>query len=306
MKKYLTYAATVLLALCATACIKESLEPCPPEKAEAAVHIRAEKFLARPPYADKDLEENFNTRIHALSYFLYRDGVLVRQGDLDREAASTYSAGYTLRLDGLEEGSYRLGLAANAAGQTLRATAHSPEDLFIPYMKDGNGDDSFAITIPMEVHAGEPNSFDAVLHRLHGVTLMRFENIPEDITAIEVTLSNVASRTSITARPDTPAEVVKRIETREFPDRAQASFAVGTFATVPGTLTSCRLKLYAEDPLVPVYDRVAAQGLTIEGNQLLQLKVRFPEDETGELEFSIELDTHWDGSSEGGGTVIIK
>ena len=46
--------------------------------------------------------------------------------------------------------------------------------------------------------------------------------------------------------------------------------------------------------------------LRIERNQLLELTTRFKEDDfRGDIDFSVDVDTDWDGSNEGGGEVVI-
>ena len=66
------------------------------------------------------------------------------------------------------------------------------------------------------------------------------------------------------------------------------------------------MKLYAGDETVPVYDRMVTDTLRIERNQLLELTTRFKEDDfRGDIDFSVEVDTDWDGSNEGGGEVVI-
>lgn len=307
MKRYSTYISAALIALLSTACIRQKEEFCPPEVTQATVRIEAEKFLARPPYDPSEVEESFNTRIHSLSYRLYgEDGNLIRQGKLDQEAAATASSAYTLQLDDLPYDSYSMELVANTPEYAMSGDTDSPGGRSILYQREGNGEDNFAIAFPLEVRNGEDNSFDAVLHRLHGVTKFRFENIPDNISAVEVTLTNVAARSTASGRYDLPIEVTKRMDVKNFPSREQAAFAVGTFATVPGTQTSWRLRLYASDEAAPLYDGIAAEGLLIEGNQLLELGTRFPEGGTGDLEFTVNMNTQWDGSTEGGGTIIIK
>ena len=66
------------------------------------------------------------------------------------------------------------------------------------------------------------------------------------------------------------------------------------------------MKLYAGDETVPVYDRMVTDTLRIERNQLLELTTRFKEDDfRGDIDFSVDVDTDWDGSNEGGGEVVI-
>ena len=73
---------------------------------------------------------------------------------------------------------------------------------------------------------------------------------------------------------------------------------------LPGERTSWRLRLYGEDD-APLYDRVVTDTLRIECNQLIDLTARFEEgDFRGEIEFSVDVDTTWDGANEGGGEII--
>ena len=68
--------------------------------------------------------------------------------------------------------------------------------------------------------------------------------------------------------------------------------------------TSWRLRLYGEDD-APLYDRVVTDTLRIECNQLIELTARFKEgDFQEEIEFSVNVDTTWDGANEGGGEII--
>ena len=65
-----------------------------------------------------------------------------------------------------------------------------------------------------------------------------------------------------------------------------------------------RLRLYGEDD-APLYDRVVTDTLRIECNQLIDLTARFEEGVfRGEIEFSVDVDTTWDGANEGGGEII--
>ena len=51
--------------------------------------------------------------------------------------------------------------------------------------------------------------------------------------------------------------------------------------------------------------RDSTDTLRIECNQLIDLTARFEEgDFRGEIEFSVDVDTTWDGANEGGGEII--
>ena len=180
----------------------------------------------------------------------------------------------------------------------------APEARYIVYQGEKPGDDHFRADVPFEVTCPCRNEFEAVLQRVHGITRFRFENIPARIASVEVVLDNVGQRMPLCGEPDLACEVSKRIPAAQLRTRPAGSFTLGTFCTLPGVRTSWRLRLYGEDD-APLYDRVVTDTLRIECNQLIDLTARFEEgDFRGEIEFSVDVDTTWDGANEGGGEII--
>lgn len=180
----------------------------------------------------------------------------------------------------------------------------APEARYIVYQGEKNGDDHFRADVPFEVTCPCRNEFEAVLQRVHGITRFRFENIPAQIASVEVVLDNVGQRMPLCGEPDQGCEVSKRVTAAQLRTRAAGSFTLGTFCTLPGERTSWRLRLYGEDD-APLYDRVVTDTLRIECNQLIELTARFKEgDFQEEIEFSVNVDTTWDGANEGGGEII--
>lgn len=296
---YISFALFGLMA--AVSCVEEDLNACPPEGGGVTVALRVEKFQTRPPYGPSDLEESFGKRIHSLDYLLYADGRLLEQGSLE-DVGSTAGDSYLFRHNPLPFGTYRLAFVANTSASMMTGSTDAPESRFIVYQGENAGDDHLRADLPFEVTCPCSNEFETVLQRVHGVTRFRFENVPADVTAIEVSLDNVGERIPLSGEPDRPCEVIKRVGTADMTSKAAGLFTLGTFSTLPGTKSSWRLKLYAENDAVPVYEHLVTDTLRIERNQLLELKVRFKDtDFNGEVEFSVDIDTTWDGSNEGGG-----
>nr|WP_278499242.1 hypothetical protein [Alistipes onderdonkii] len=186
----------------------------------------------------------------------------------------------------------------------MTGTMDAPEARYIVYQGEKNGDDHFRADVPFEVTCPCRNEFEAVLQRVHGITRFRFENIPARIASVEVVLDNVGQRMPLCGEPDLACEVSKCVPAAQLRTRAAGSFTLGTFCTLPGVRTSWRLRLYGEDD-APLYDRVVTDTLRIECNQLIDLTARFEEgDFRGEIEFSVDVDTTWDGANEGGGEII--
>ena len=303
MKKlsYIPFAFLCLMS--AVSCIEEKLDPCPPQGGNVAVALRVEKFQTRPPYRPSDFEEGFAERIHSLYYLLYADGQLIEHGVADDIQAADGDC-YLFRRDALPLGAYRLAFVANVTPRMMTGTTDAPELRYIVYQGETNGDDHFRADLPFEVTCPCRNEFESVLQRVHGVTRFRFENIPAGITSVEVVLDNVGERMPLCGEPDLPCEVSKRVPTVQLMSRAGGTFTLGTFCTLPGVKTSWRLKLYGDDE-APLYDRVVTDTLRIECNQLIELKARFREDDpAGGIEFSVDVDTMWDGVNEGGGGTI--
>lgn len=298
--KNLSYISFALLGLLtAVSCIEEDLDACPPEGGSVTVAVHVEKFMTRPPYGPSDLEERFAQRIHSLRYLLYDDRRLIEQGELE-PIRSADDGSYLFRHDPLPFGTYRLALVANAAPDMMSGTTESAEHRFIDYQGPDDGDDHFHACLPFEVTCPCSNEFETVLQRVHGVTRFRFENVPAELSAIEVSLDNVGERIPLSGEPDRACEAVKRVRPADLKARNGGSFTLGTFSTLPGKRSSWRIKLYAQDDATPVYERLVTDTLRIERNQLLDLSVRFNDTQ---IEFWVDVDPSWDGSNDGGGGV---
>lgn len=298
---YTSFALLLALVAAATSCIDDDLDKCPPEGGKVEVVLRAEKFRTRPPYGADDLEADFGARIHALDYLLYAGGELLERGSLD-DAAAVRGGAYVFRHEPLPFGAYRLVFVANTAPDMLDGRPEAPEKYFILYQGADGGDDHFRADLPFEVTCPIRNGFETVLKRVYGVTRFRFENIPAEVAAVEVSLDRVGARIPLSGEPDLPCEVTKRVAVSDMEARTAGSFLLGTFPTLPGRRSTLRLKLYGENAAAPVYERTVTDTLRIVSNQLLGLTVRFEEgDFTGDIRFSVEVDTSWDGSTEGGG-----
>lgn len=302
--KSLFYLSSAFLCLMqATSCIEEDLDACPPVGGGVAITLRVEKFGTRPPYAPTDLEERFAARIHSLDYLLYADGRLIEQGNLG-DAGSTDGDSYVFRHDTLPFGAYRLAFAANATPDVMVGAPDAPELYCIAYQDEAKSDDYFRGDLSFDITCPYRNEFETVLRRVHGVTRFRFENIPDGIDAVEVSLDHVGARTPLSGDPDRACTVSKRVRVEDLAARTAGSFTLATFSTLPGMKTSWRLRLYGSEEK-PVYERIVTDTLRIESNQLIELATRFKEsDLQGEIEFTVNFDTSWDGSNEGGGGEI--
>lgn len=301
MKRILYITVALFCLAAAASCVEEDLDACPPDGGKVAITLRAEKFQARPPYAPDELEANFAARIRSLDYLLYAEGELIEQGRL-ADAPATSGNGYVFRHDALPFGSYRAVFAANVSPRIMTGRAESPENYFITYRGEKEGDDHFRADLPFEVTCPCSNEFETVLRRVYGVARFRFENLPAEIDAVEVSLDNVGERIPLCGDPNKSCVVAKRVSAADLAARSTGTVTLGTFPTLPGAKTSWRLKLYGRENDAPVYDQLVTDTLHIESNQLVELTARFRN--SGDIEFRVDMDTTWDGSNEGGGGEI--
>lgn len=304
MKRMLYTALASLGLLSAVSCIEEDLAVCPSGGGGVTVALCVEKFRTRPPYQLSDLEETFGTRIHSMQYLLYAEGRLIEQGSI-AGIQSVEGGSCLFRHDTLPFGAYRLAFIANTSASSMAGTADAPETYYITYQGTGREDDHFRADLSFEITCPYRNEFETVLQRVYGVTRFRFEQVPAEITSIEVSLDNVGERIPVCGEPDRSCKVAKRISTEELASRAGGTYTLGTFSTLPGMKSSWRMKLYAGDETAPVYDRLITDTLRIERNQLIDLKARFKEEDfRNGIEFLVDVNSSWDGSNEGGGEVM--
>lgn len=295
-KKRGAWALTLCLLL--SSCIKDDLKECPPPDSRVDVRLYVEKFQTAAPHAKTDLEAHFGDRVQRLYYYLYRDGTPVREGIAEDLGAVSDSA-YVLRFTELPMGNYRLTLVGNYDESVTEGSPGDPDAFFLVYPGADRTADYFTQVYPFTVDCTCPLTFGTVLERAQGVIRYNFRDIPAEATAIEVEMAPVGGRRSVAGRTDSPATAVRRFDLSALTDRSEASWAIGTFPTPDGTHTAWRLRVLAGD--TPLRDRLVTDTLTVRRNQLLDLSVAFPS-----LDFSVDMDNRWDGSSEGGSGEIAS
>lgn len=304
--KMLLYISFAIGCLSTAACIEQDLDACPPEGGGVEIALGVEKFRTRPPYGPEELEERFSERIQTLDYLLYAGDRLIDQGRLD-DAPYTDGASYVFRHEMLPFGSYRLALVANAEPAAMTGDKSAPENYFIAFRNEPDGDDHFRADLPFEVTCPCSNESKGVLRRVYGVARFRFENIPATVEAVEVTLDHVAQRMPLAGDASLAGAVTKRVDVSQMTSRAEGGFLLGTFPTPPEARTAWRIRLFGADATAPLYDRVVTDTLRIESNQLVDLTTRFrDEDFTADIDFAVDLDTTWDGSHDTGGGTILR
>ena len=293
--KILLFLSVLLFA----GCIRETLDPCP--TGDVKVNIYVEKFQAVTHNYQTDMEASFNTRIQDIHYFLFKEDALIEEGRITD--CSPYVAGpYTFERRGLDFGNYCLAVVGNCSAY-VGGTKTS--DLFFTYAGVDNKEDYFSVCFPFTVDCDCESEYNTYMERAHGVIRYTFNNIPQDISGIEVTMTNVADKKMIDGDYSGQIAVTKRVPIEEQARAEQAkkdlALILGTFPTSVGTRSAYQLRLYKNGEEQPWYDKTVTDTLTVQRNQLLEVAANFIGDVPN---FKVLINTAWDGSNWGGGTDI--
>lgn len=279
-------------------CIHETLDPCP--AGDVKINIYVEKFQAITHNYQTDMEPSFNTRIKDIHYFLFKDNVLLEEGRIPDCSPYTASS-YVFQRDGLEFGDYCLAVVSNCSAYV---GGNTPSDLFLTYAGVDNKEDYFATCFPFTVDCDCQSEYNIYMERTHGVIRYTFHNIPDYMSEIEMTMTNLGNKKMIDGDYSGQMEVTKRIPVKSL-KRSEAgndiTVVLGTFPTAKGTRSAYKLRLYKNGEEEPWYNETVTDTLTVRRNQLLDIAARFTE---ATLSFEVLINTAWEGTNWGGTTDI--
>lgn len=279
-----------------TGCVRETLDPCP--EGQVRIQIYVEKFQADTGNPLDDPEPNFNDRIKNLHYYLYKENTLQEQGVLT-DVQNTSDSSYLFQRSGLPFGDYRLLLIGNGGNEIIAGTPDHPDNLWIIYPGVDQTDDYFSASFPFTVDCNCTQHYRTGLMRTHGVIRYSFRDIPANVTAMEMSMSNITTKKQITGDYAETAEVTKRValDTRN----TDKDIVIGTFPTPGGQHSAYHLKIYTDHSAEPWYDKQVTDTLTVRRNQLLVITTRFTQSYP---QFEVIVDPKWDGSIPGGDTEL--
>lgn len=292
------------LLLCS--CINDDLDECPPEVGNIKINIYAEKFQNKSEDPLASREASFNTRLHHLYYYLYKGDKLLERGSVDDLSANTAPA-YSFERSNLDFGDYTLLVLGNCkAAGVITGTGDNRNELILNYPGIDTTDDFFTCVFPFTVNCDCTQEYDAGLQRVHGVIRCNIVNLPENISDVEISINGLSGKKTVTGNYSGNIEVSKRFPVVNAKARTRnQSYVLGTFPTANGQQSAYRLKLYSYGSDVPILDKVIADTLTVQRNQLLDMTTTFDENGiNGNIRFEILLGTEWDGSVDGGSTDI--
>ena len=293
--KVLMFLSVLLFA----GCISETLDPCP--VGDVKINIYVEKFQAVTHDFRTDMEVSFNTRIKDIHYFLFKDNALLDEGRIS-DCTPYVTSPYTFECRGLEFGDYCLAMVSNCSAYV---GGQAPADLYFTYAGVDNKEDYFAVCFPFRVDCDCQSEYNAYMERVHGVIRYTFSDVPNDISEMDVTMTNLGNKKLIDGDYSGKMEVTKRIPVGQLSraDKTDDDITVvlGTFPTTTGMRSAYRLQLYRNGENEPWYDETVTDTLTVRRNQFLDIATRF----TGDIpSFEVKINTAWDGSNSGGDTDI--
>lgn len=277
-------------------CIKDGQEDCP--DGTVRLNLYAEKFRNRSQNPLDDREPVFNNIISHLRYYLYRDDILREQGlvtNFTKSSADHYAFDFT----GLEYGNYKMVIVANSSKTALSGDYALADNLVITYPGALETEDFFTAVFPFTVNSSDPAEYEVGLLRTQGVIRYTFKNMPANISDIEMVMRNVCSEKWVTGDYKKTCEASRRYIIPLLRQTTTEDYIVGAFPNLIDQKAAYYLNIYRNRESEPYLRQLITDTLTVIRNQLLDIAVTF---NNGNLDFEIDMDSKWDGSSSGGET----
>ena len=296
MINYMNKIVALFFVLLLTGCIKDGEELCPPEP-KVKLHFFAEKFRNASQNPLDDREDIFCDRVTHLRYFLYKDNQLIENKVIDNLKDKSSNC-FSLSYDNLAYGNYKMVVVANAVNTLLEGDQSNADNLYIAYPGFSNTEDYFTAVFPFTVNSDEAKEYEVGLLRAHGVIRYTFDNLPSDITGVEVVMTNVHSEKWVTGDYKKACEANHTFIMKSgLRAETDGNFVIGTFPTPANERSAYQMNLYRNGEDAPYFSQVISDTLTVVRNQLLEIATTFNE---GNVSFEVVLDSDWDGSLPGG------
>lgn len=288
-----------------SACVKDGEDLCPPEPKDltgnAIIHVYAEKFRNKSQNPLDDRVDNFGEVISHLRYFIYKNGELFDEGIIDKFPKADLDR-HTFTISDLEYGEYKMVLVANSIRERLTGVAAKSANLLLTFPGCLDNEDYFTAVFPFSIKDDRNTEYDVGLLRTNGVIRYTFNNMPAEVSDIEVVMKNVYLEKWIDGEYKNVCDA--NMKYTIIPLKRQTvtdDYIIGTFPTPANEYSAFHINLYQKGETEPYMSRMVAEDLSVIRNQLLDITVTF---NNGELDFIIDLDSDWDGTSSGGSVVI--
>ncbi len=280
-------------------CVKDGVDECP--TGDIRLHFFVEKFQNKSANPLDDYEKSFGLRVNHFRYYLYKDGKLFEQGI--KESLSTITREYyDIQYSDLEYGDYEMVVVSNSTKNALTGDGAFSSELLLTYPGCDHTEDYFTTVYKFTVNTDQSVEHKVGMLRTQGVIRYTFNNVPDEITHMEIIMENVGLEKWVTGDYVNACHASRVYEMIPLRQQSEERYVLTTFPTPKDEFTSFRLNLYRNGETEPYRKELISNDLTVIRNQLLDLVVTF--DKNANINFEIILDSEWDGSSPGGETEI--
>lgn len=307
MHKIFQIITMLILVATSTSCIRDGLIECP---GNVRLLFYAEQFQNSSNDPLAATESVFTNRVKHLRYYLYCEGELYDQGILEKLPEST-APDYIYAMEKADYGNYEMVVIANCSKTALTGNPANPANLVLTFPGCADTEDYFTAVYPFTVNSDELVTHTVGLLRTQGLIIYRFVNMPAEISDVDILIENVSnqkwikgdymqtgsanSRYAIVPLTQSPR---KRINSLAGEER----YVMGTFPTLTNEKATYHLGLYRNGEPEPFRRQMITDTLTVRRNQLLEVIATFDTDYN--VDFEINLNPDWDGSTIGGETEI--
>jgi len=304
----------ILLAFVTYSCVEDGETPCPPEPTvitagDARLNLYVERFQNPSQNPLNDVEPNFSNRITHLRYFLYSNAAQTRAGeyslvkeDIITTVQSNNKDFYPLEFFGLQPGNYKLVIVGNCIKTLLNGDKIKADNLYITFPGCADTEDFFSTTYDFNIISDQTTEDKVGLLRMHGVVRYAFNNLPEDITHVEVIMENVSNEKWITGEYKEACKANLRYAMIPVTRANSEDYVMGSFPTITDGRSTLHVNFYKTDGDDIYLTQMVNDELSVVRNQLLDVALNYKDD--GKIDIEVTLDNKWDGSSSGGETGI--
>ncbi|MBK5722259.1 FimB/Mfa2 family fimbrial subunit [Dysgonomonas sp. Marseille-P4677] len=286
----------LLLITLFSSCLKDGEDLCH-SVGSVKIDLFVEKFRNQSDNPLDDREDSSLGRVNHLRYFIYKEGLLYEQGIIDK-FTKTSGPLYSFLLSGLDYGNYNIVFVANCTKKSLRGDSTNIENLLLTFPGCEDTEDFFSAVFPFSVDSDNMMEYEVGLKRTHGIVRCTFNNLPNNISDIEIIMKNVNMEYWIAGDYKVAGEASRKYSLTELKDETvNGDYIIGTFPTPINEKSIYYLNIYKEDEATPYISQMITDDFEIRRNQLLDISVTFND---GYLSFEIDMDSDWDGPSSGG------
>lgn len=254
----------------------------------------------------------FGERIKTLSYYLYRDNILVEQGEVD-DIEGIGNPHYVFERADLPHGDYHLVLMGNCTEKEMKSGFDDPMLITLSYQEnDDDRNDCFMDCFEFSVNDNGEAEYDTQLKRVHGVVRYTFNDVDPDIKTIEVTMDGLTSTGCVAGTYSDDYTFVRRIAVNQPAPLGRADgdevellpnepTVVGLFPTTDTRNSTWSVKVYREDGETEYYSGQVSDNVRVIRNDLLDLTATFV---NGKILFYVDMDLVWEGVLDVNGGIV--